>query len=194
MAKKSSIDLGLTDGEKKILISIAMETIQAKLNHDPLPHHDYDNKIFSEKRGAFVTLHIEGKLRGCIGYIIGVEPLLDTIQKMAISSAFNDPRFPALRQDEFEHLNVEISVLSPLEIVNDIDKIQVGRDGLIIKKGFRQGLLLPQVPEEQDWDKTTFLQHTCLKAGLPPDAWKKKGTTIKKFSAQIFDADVRGNL
>ena len=191
MTKKSSIDLGLTEKEKKILLHVAMETIQSELDNELSPEYYYDNEIFKSNRGAFVTLHIKGRLRGCIGYIIGVAPLLDTIQKMAIAAGFEDPRFPPLIKDEFEQLNIEISVLTPLEVVNNIDEIKVGRDGIIIKRGFRQGLLLPQVSEEQGWDKKTFLEHTCLKAGLPTNSWKMKDTVITKFSAQIFDANVR---
>ncbi len=192
MTKKSSIDLGVNEKEKKILLSVVKETILAKLENKPLPEYDFDNQIFKEKRGAFVTLHKKGQLRGCIGYIVGYEPLLDTVQKMAIAAAFQDPRFPPLQGNEFDDLNIEISVLTPPVTVNSISEIKVGRDGLIVKKGFQQGLLLPQVAEEQEWDKKTFLQHTCLKAGLPPNSWEKKDTEIKKFSAQIFAVDVIG--
>ena len=155
-----------------------------------LPKYNFEDRIFQERRGAFVTLHKHGQLRGCIGYIVGIAPLLDTIQRMAIASAFEDPRFPSLEKEEFKYLNIEISVLTPLKKVRDISEIKIGRDGLLIRKGFYQGLLLPQVAEEEGWDVETFLKHTCLKAGLYPDVWKEEGTTIEKFSAQIFSQDV----
>ncbi len=190
MTRKSSIDLGLDDRQQQILLAVVKESIQLKLSGKKLPKYNFEDRIFQEKRGAFVTLHKHGQLRGCIGYIVGIAPLLDTIQRMAIASAFEDPRFPQLEKEEFKYLNIEISVLTPLKKVRDISEIEIGRDGLLIKKGFYQGLLLPQVAEEEGWDVETFLKHTCLKAGLYPDAWKERDTIIEKFSAQIFAKDI----
>jgi len=190
MTRKSSIDLGLNDRQQQILLAVVKESIQSKLSEEELPKYNFEDGIFQEKRGAFVTLHKHGQLRGCIGYIVGIAPLLETIQRMAIASAFEDPRFPPLEKEEFKYLNIEISVLTPLKKVEDISEIKIGRDGLLIRKGFYQGLLLPQVAEEEGWDVETFLKHTCLKASLYPDAWKEKGTTIEKFSAQIFAKDI----
>lgn len=190
MIRKSSIDLGLNDRQQQILLAVVKETVYAKLSGKKLPKYNFEDRIFQEKRGAFVTLHKHGQLRGCIGYIVGIAPLLETIQRMAIASAFEDPRFPPLEKEEFKYLNIEISVLTPLKKVKDISEIKIGRDGLLIKKGFYQGLLLPQVAEEEGWDVETFLKHTCLKAGLYPDAWREKSTTIEKFSAQIFAKDM----
>ncbi|RKX68285.1 AMMECR1 domain-containing protein [candidate division TA06 bacterium] len=190
MTRKSSIDLGLDDRQQQILLAVVKETVYAKLSGKKLPKYNFEDRIFQERRGAFVTLHKHGQLRGCIGYIVGIAPLLDTIQRMAIASAFEDPRFSSLEKEEFKYLNIEISVLTPLKKVKDISEIKIGRDGLLIRKGFYQGLLLPQVAEEEGWDVETFLKHTCLKAGLYPDVWKEEGTTIEKFSAQIFSQDV----
>jgi AmmeMemoRadiSam system protein A len=190
MKRKSSIDLGLNDKQQQILLAVVKESIQLKLSGRKLPKYNFEDEIFWERRGAFVTLHKHGQLRGCIGYIVEIAPLLETIQRMAIASAFEDPRFPPLEKEEFKYLNIEISVLTPLKKVKDISEIEIGRDGLLIKKGFYQGLLLPQVAEEEGWDVETFLKHTCLKAGLYPDAWREKGTTIEKFSAQIFAKDI----
>lgn len=190
MTRKSSIDLGLNERQQQILLAVVKEAIQSKLSGKKLPKYDFEDEIFHAKRGAFVTLHKNSQLRGCIGYIVGVAPLIETIQRMAIASAFEDPRFPSLEKEEFKYLNIEISVLTPLKKVKDISEIKIGRDGLLIKKGFYQGLLLPQVAEEEGWDVETFLKHTCLKAGLYPDAWKEKDASIEKFSAQIFAQNI----
>lgn len=174
--------------EQKIkLLKLARKTIADSLNRSfDMNEQDFSEVIFGEKCGAFVTLHIKGNLRGCIGYIEGVKNIPETVKDMALSSAFRDPRFMPLSKDEYNNIDIEISVLSPIEKVNDISEIVVGRDGLIITKGYNRGLLLPQVPVEQGWDRDTFLTHTCYKAGLPGDSWKKGGVLIEKFSAQVF--------
>jgi len=190
MERESSVNLGLDKNQQQFLLAVAKEAIYAKLLGNSLPKYNLNDTPLNEKRGAFVTLHKQGRLRGCIGYIVGIAPLIETVQRMAIAAAFEDPRFPPVQLEEFEHLNIEISVLTPLKRVKDIKEIKIGRDGLLIRKGFYQGLLLPQVAEEEGWDVETFLQHTCLKAGLSPDSWKEADTVIERFSAQIFDADV----
>jgi AmmeMemoRadiSam system protein A len=176
----------LNKEQQKRLLKLARNTIAESLG---FPHHetlDFGDEIFKVKCGAFVTLHIRGNLRGCIGYIQGVKCIPDTVIEMTKASAFKDPRFASLRKEEFDLIDIEISVLSPIEPVNSISEIQVGRDGLIISRGFNSGLLLPQVAIEQGWDRDTFLEHTCYKAGLPGNAWQVKGTKIEKFSAQVF--------
>ncbi|HOP28341.1 MAG TPA: AmmeMemoRadiSam system protein A [Spirochaetota bacterium] len=173
--------------QKKTLLRLARKTIADRLNAECENNNfDFSDAVYNEKCGAFVTLHIKGNLRGCIGYIEGVKPVPDTIREMALSSAFRDPRFSPLTAAEFKSIDIEISILSPIVKVENIDDIVVGRDGLIISKGFNRGLLLPQVPVEQKWDRDTFLTHTCFKAGLPGDTWKKPGVEIEKFSAQVF--------
>ena len=178
----------LNTSQQDALLALARTTIAESLK---IPggnerNLDLSDDIYKNKCGAFVTLHIRGRLRGCIGYIQGVKPIPETIIDMARASAFKDPRFPPLRAEEYEAIDIEISVLSPIEPVTDVKEIVVGRDGLIISRGFNSGLLLPQVPTEQGWDLETFLQQTCYKAGLPPAAWREKGTKIEKFSAQVF--------
>lgn len=174
------------DQQKKLLI-LARKTIADKLGIKPdLDMPVFDDEIFREKCGAFVTLHKTGNLRGCIGYIEGIKSIPETVKDMALASAFSDPRFPSLSPGEFKKIDIEISVLSPIEKVSDINDIVVGRDGLIVSRGFNRGLLLPQVPVEYGWDRDTFLSHTCYKAGLPADSWKKTDTQIEKFSAQVF--------
>jgi len=169
------------------LLKLARKTIADKLciaENIDLPSFDED--IFKEKCGAFVTIHIKGDLRGCIGYIEGIKTIPETVKDMAMASAFSDPRFSSLTKEEYKKIDIEISILSPIEKVNDVSEIVVGRDGVIITRGYNRGLLLPQVPVEQGWDKNTFLTHTCFKAGLPADSWKKPDVLIEKFSAQVF--------
>jgi AmmeMemoRadiSam system protein A len=129
---------------------------------------------------------MSGSLRGCIGYIKGVKPMKETIEEMAISAAFRDPRFMSLTKDDYEEIDIEISILTPIVILKNIEDVKVGRDGLIITRGFQSGLLLPQVPVEQGWDRDTFIEHTCYKAGLPATAWNDPETKIETFSAQVF--------
>lgn len=172
------------------LLRLARSVIEARLNKRPLPvpdmEREFNEEVFREHCGAFVTLHTRGKLRGCIGYIQGVKNIPDTVIDMAQSSAFRDPRFPPLSPGEYELIDLEISVLSPIEAVRNISEIQIGRDGLIISRGMNTGLLLPQVATEYGWDLETFLEHTCYKAGLAGNAWRDKATKIEKFSAQVF--------
>jgi AmmeMemoRadiSam system protein A len=143
-------------------------------------------KDLSLDRGAFVTLTIQGQLRGCIGYTSPVQSLCTTVRDVAFQAALHDPRFPAVSENELSKLNYEISVLSPLRRVVDINNIEIGKHGLLIKKGRNEGLLLPQVASDYNWDRLTFLQQTCHKAGLPTEAWKDKDTDIFYFSALVF--------
>jgi len=169
------------------LLNLARKTIADKLGVETdIKLSSFNENIFNEKCGSFVTLHTHGDLRGCIGYIEGIKNIPETVKEMAVSSAFRDPRFLPLSREEYKDIDIEISILSPIEEVHDIKDIVVGRDGIIITKGGYRGLLLPQVAVEQGWDRDTFLTHTCYKAGLPGDSWKKKDVIIEKFSAQVF--------
>ena len=180
----------LTVDQQVKLLRLARRTIEEFLSKGTLPvpdmHGEFGDPVFQERCGAFVTLHIQKRLRGCIGYIRGVKNIPETVIDMARSAAFRDPRFPPLSRKEYESIDIEISVLSPIEEARDISEIVVGRDGLIISDGFNQGLLLPQVATEYGWDRETFLQETCYKAGLPPDAWMDQTTEIYIFSADYF--------
>jgi AmmeMemoRadiSam system protein A len=160
--------------------------IENKVKGKPVPEFKIDSPILKENRGAFVTLQKKGQLRGCIGYIEGHGPLHNTIKEMAEAAAFRDPRFSPVKEKELPELDIEISVLTPLQRVKDVNEIQVGTHGIYIKKGWYSGLLLPQVATEYGWDRQTFLEHTCQKAGLPSAAWKEKDTEIYIFSADIF--------
>jgi len=176
----------LTESDKKALLEIAKKAIAAKAGSREMPKPATDLPVLKEKRGAFVTLKKRGHLRGCIGYIKAVKPLGETVQEMAVAAAFHDPRFPSLKSEEIKDLSFEISVLSPLSRISDIGEIEVGRHGLYIVRGHNSGLLLPQVALEYGWDRDTFLQETCRKAGLPSGSWKDRGTEIYVFSADYF--------
>ncbi len=183
---RTGVDLGLTDQEKTTLLQLARTTLEARAADSPLPGCEALTKTLQEKRGAFVTLHRHGQLRGCIGYISAVKPLHQTIQEMAVAAGFQDPRFPPLSRQELTDLDLEISVLTPLREITDIAEIQIGTHGLMIVQGGHSGLLLPQVAAEQGWNREEFLDHTCMKAGLQPAAWHDENTKILIFSADIF--------
>lgn len=178
---------GLTEEEKQRLLRLARTTLEQKLLGKTAPAPGTpESPILKEKRGAFVSLHRRGMLRGCIGCIEGRKPLLDTIEEMARAAAFNDPRFPPLSAEELKDLDIEISVLTPLKEVRDINEIDIGVHGLFIERQHCCGLLLPQVATEWGWDRIKFLEETCRKAGLPSSSWKEKGTKIYSFSADVF--------
>ncbi len=184
--RKVGVDLGLTEEEKKTLHHIARTVIENKARGKAVPEFRVDSPVLKENRGAFVTINKRGQLRGCIGYIEGRGPLHKTVQEMAEAAAFRDPRFSPVKEGELLELDIEISVLTPLKRITDINEIEVGKHGIYIKKGRFSGLLLPQVATEYGWDRKTFLEHTCQKAGLPTSAWKDKDTEISIFSADIF--------
>jgi len=140
----------------------------------------------NEKWGAFVSIYKQGMLRGCIGTMESPNPLCSTIEDMAQAAAFRDPRFRPIGPEELPYLELEISVLTPLREVKDSSEIQVGRDGILIRQGSCSGVLLPQVASERNWDRITFLEETCRKAGLPKNAWKEPNTKIYIFSADVF--------
>jgi len=169
--------------ERVTLLQLAHEAIAAHLDGrelditPPTPH-------LAAQRGAFTTLHLEGQLRGCVGYVFPAYSLYRTVAETAVAAAFQDTRFYPVTRPEAQLLKVEISVLSPLQKIGAED-VEVGRHGLVITFGMRRGLLLPQVPVEHGWDRETFLQQTCVKAGISPDAWQR-GALIEAFTAEVF--------
>jgi MEMO1 family protein len=178
----------LSRAQKDQLIALARTSVEkavreGKLYQPPTP----TDPMFERESGAFVTLTEAGALRGCIGYTSATKSLYKTINETATLAAFRDPRFRPVTPDELAKLKYEISVLSPLRHVQDARKIQVGRDGVLIKNGDREGLLLPQVPGEEHWDRIKFLEQTCVKAGLPEQCWKDEGTDVFSFTAEVFD-------
>jgi AmmeMemoRadiSam system protein A len=181
---EKSMDLSAAD--QALLFQVARESIQARLKGGKAVLPQVISPVLSQPSGVFVTLHRQGCLRGCIGYLEAMKPLLAAVQEMAVAAAFSDPRFPPLREDELADLDVEISVLSPMRQIKNIEEIQVGRDGLYLERGSCRGLLLPQVATEYGWDRLTFLKQTCSKACLPQDAWEDPATRIFVFSANIL--------
>lgn len=174
----------LNDDSRRRLLAVARQAVLALLEGKDLDVTDPPEPL-REERGAFVTIHKGGELRGCIGLFESNRPLYETVAAMACSAAFRDPRFAPLRADEVEEIDFEISVLSPLQEISDISEICIGRHGLYITRGAQRGVLLPQVATEQGWDVETFLAQTCLKAGLPGDAWRR-GAKIECFTAEVF--------
>ncbi|MDD5533467.1 MAG: AmmeMemoRadiSam system protein A [Syntrophales bacterium] len=175
----------LTDTEKEELLEIAKQSIESRLTGKKGSGAEPAGPEL--KRGAFVSLHRRGRLRGCIGCIEArSEKLGRTVREMASAAAFNDPRFPPLKKEELQDLDIEISVLTPLRKITDINEIKIGMHGLYVVNGFCSGLLLPQVATEYGWEPITFLEETCRKAGLPPGSWKNPETQIYVFSADIF--------
>lgn len=184
--KKVGVDLGLSEEEKQELLRLARSVVENKARGEARPEWSPSTEKLKETRGAFVTIHKLGMLRGCIGYLEGTQPLYRTIAEMAEAAAFKDPRFVPISAEELPHLDFEISVLTPLEEVKDPEEIEVGRHGILIRKGGKSGLLLPQVATERNWDRSTFLRETCRKAGLPREAWQDKDTKLYVFSADVF--------
>ncbi len=191
--------LSLNDGKKSV--NYARNVIEEYVKNKKIPVCNLST-IFKDKQGAFVTIHTypDYDLRGCIGIPLPVMSLCDAIAEGA-ASATRDPRFPPLAVKELDNVVVEVTVLSPPELIkikkpeDYLKNIVVGRDGLIVEQGFYKGLLLPQVPVEQGWDKEEFLSHTCIKAGLMPDAWFDKQTKVYRFSGQVFtEVKPRGDV
>jgi uncharacterized protein len=174
--------------ERKLLLRLAHDAIVTSLEHrelslSPVPPH------LNESRGAFTTLYFRGELRGCVGHVYPIDSLYRTVAETARAAAFEDTRFSPITRDEAAGLEISLSVLSPLRTVEP-QQVEVGRHGLLVSLHQHRGLLLPQVPIEHGWDRITFLEQTCRKAGLPPDAWQTDAR-IEVFTAEVFgDRDV----
>jgi AmmeMemoRadiSam system protein A len=172
-----------TSEERSILLKLAHQSILSKFDRrdisldPPSPH-------LAEPRGVFTTIYLRGALHGCVGFVQPTSALYRNVAETARSAAFEDTRFTAITRDEATDLKVSLSVLSPLTPIAE-ENIEIGRHGLLITKAGQRGLLLPQVPIEHGWDRITFLEQTCRKAGLPSDAWKN-GASIEAFTAEIF--------
>lgn len=177
----------LNKDERDFLLDVARRAIIEHAQGDKTPNFASENPRLNRKCGAFVTLNEKnGGLRGCIGYVEPIKPLLQTIVDMAVACSSRDPRFRPVTPDEFPNLDLEISVLTPLEEIHQAKKVRVGEHGLMIKKGSASGLLLPQVASEYGWDRYRFLEETCRKAGLRADAWKQPDSRLFIFAAQVF--------
>ena len=177
-----------TDAQQRALVEIARAAVVdaiAGTRPDAAPAGDPGP--FPEASGAFVTLKRDGQLRGCIGTLECRRPLAEEVARVAVSAAREDPRFDPVRPAELDDLDVEVSVLGPLEEIDPRDPgaIEIGRHGLVVEQGRRRGLLLPQVATEWGWDREAFLAHTCAKAGLPADCWQH-GAKVYRFAADVF--------
>jgi uncharacterized protein (TIGR00296 family) len=184
----------LNKSEGDFLLKLARTAIETYiLKGQVLNAPEPPSADLKENMGVFVTLHENGELRGCIGYPEPVKPLLNALIEVAIGAATGDPRFAPLNSHELERIQVEVSVLTPPELIivdkpsEYLEKINIGLDGLIIERGIFRGLLLPQVPVEWGWDKEEFLANTCMKAGMSPDCWLQEGVKIWSFQSQIFN-------
>ena len=178
-------DSPLSEQEKVTLLSVARQSIKTYLEKNKPDDFEINLPYLLEKRGAFVTLKRDHELRGCIGTFTTEKSLYETVVDIAIGAATKDPRFQPLDLDELDNVSIDISVLSELNLIDDVSEIEIGKHGIFIMKGPYKGVLLPQVATENMWDRNTFLEHTCVKAGLQPDAWKE-GCEIYIFSAEIF--------
>ncbi len=180
------MDKELNAQEKQSLLKIARQAVI----HGVLTGKEYieprEEKSLNQRNGCFVTIKQNGKLRGCIGNFQSELPLFREVAHMALASATRDPRFYPMKEADLENFSIEISVLSPLHKVESTEEIEVGKHGIYIEKGFYRGVLLPQVAIEHCWDRQTFLRQTCLKAGLPTNAWEAEDAEIYLFSAQVF--------
>ncbi|MBU3911455.1 MAG: AmmeMemoRadiSam system protein B [Candidatus Omnitrophica bacterium] len=176
----------LSKEEKQKLLQIAKASVVEAVTGKKQAKIEVTEKRLKENCGAFVTLKKQGQLRGCIGYIIAVKPLYETVKDVAMSAAINDHRFSPVTEKELDSIDIEISALTPLKRISDINEIEVGKHGLYMKQGFSSGLLLPQVAAEYSWDRKTFLDQTCRKAGLSANAWQDPATEIYTFSAEVF--------
>jgi uncharacterized protein (TIGR00296 family) len=183
----------ISDEDGEFLVKLARNAIETYIISKKLINVPDDlNPILKEDMGAFVTLTHNGNLRGCIGYPEPVKPLAQAVVEVAVSAATGDPRFPPVTASELDEIQVEVSVLTKPELIEVqkpaqyLEKVEVGRDGLIVEMGMYRGLLLPQVPVEWNWDIEDFLANTCMKAGLPSDCWLQEGVRIYSFQSQIF--------
>lgn len=173
----------LSPEERQILLRLAHDSINSTLQHEEIPLHPPTSHL-AEPRGVFTSLYLNGELRGCVGYVAATNSVYRAVAETARAAAFNDNRFLPVSKEEAPSLRIELSILSQPRPI-DPEAIEIGRHGLLITHHGRRGLLLPQVAAERQWNATTFLEQTCRKAGLPPDAWRR-GATIMTFTAEIF--------
>jgi AmmeMemoRadiSam system protein A len=173
----------LSEEQRVELLGIARVAIANRADHGAVAFESTPTTW--PNAGAFVTLRKQGELRGCIGHVEPDRPLDLTVARVALAAAQTDPRFPPVSLDELDEISIEISVLGPLERIAGLNEIAVGRHGLVVERTFHRGLLLPQVAVEQGWSAEVFASQTCVKAGLPPDAWKQ-GAALWRFDAEVF--------
>jgi AmmeMemoRadiSam system protein A len=178
--------LPLSPAQRDMLLRAARAAVIARVSGAAPPDPSDSDALIDRGGGTFVTIRIDGELRGCIGQIAAAGPLLATVMQCAVSSATDDPRFPPMRPEEIAAARFEISILSDPELLREPEHLRVGAHGLLVTRGRSRGLLLPQVAIEQGWNATQLLEGACLKAGLRPDAWRESGTRVEVFTAEVF--------
>jgi len=192
MAESSVIDVAEAEG--RTLVATAREAIASRLE-ERAPRWPAAGPSLSAPSGAFVTLRTKDKsgssLRGCIGRMSSTESLLRTVRDMAVSAAFEDPRFPPLERNELHSVSVEVTVLSPMRLIRSIDEIEVGRHGVLMTKGGHSAVFLPQVATEQGWNRDELLDNLCYKAGLSPAAWHSSDAKFQVFEGRVFEEGER---
>jgi AmmeMemoRadiSam system protein A len=172
-----------TPEERAVLLKLAHESILSALERREISLTPPSSHL-EEPRGAFTTIYFHGDLRGCVGYVFPVASLYRTVAETARAAAFEDRRFSPVSPQEAPELDVSLSILSALRVITP-EEVEIGRHGLVVSHGGRRGLLLPQVPVEHQWDRATFMEQTCRKAGLPLDAWRQDAT-LEAFTAEVF--------
>jgi AmmeMemoRadiSam system protein A len=177
--------LSLSEADRQAVLGLARRAVLEVILRGSLPEKIPVEGVFAERRGVFVTLHVRGRLRGCIGLTSSDQPLGDSVVRCAVSAALQDPRFPPVRADDIAHLQIEISLLSPAAPIRP-DQIEIGRHGLMISRGPQRGLLLPQVAIEHGLSVEQFLRETCRKALLPLDAWRDGDVELQGFTCEVF--------
>jgi AmmeMemoRadiSam system protein A len=191
---KSAPPFQLTPEQQQLLLHIARDAMTQWVEHGRIPHYQHDDPALAQAAGIFVTLRRredgELALRGCIGRVEAPESLLELVPEMAVKAATNDPRFPPVMVSELPQLQIEISVLSPLQRLEDVNEIVVGVHGLLIEGHGRRGLLLPEVPLHHHWNRADFLEGICLKAGLPPHAWQEPDIQLYTFTTFSFEEEI----
>lgn len=170
--------------DRQLLLQLARGAIEACVKAQTMPAPGTAD-VFAQVAGAFVSLHKRGQLRGCIGHVEADESLGRIITRCAVAAASSDPRFTPVAPDELPHIQIELSILGPLEPTERLEEVEIGRHGLVVEQGWSRGLLLPQVAVEWKWDRERFAAETCRKAGLPPHAWKT-GVKMWRFEAEVF--------
>ncbi|HTY62455.1 MAG TPA: AmmeMemoRadiSam system protein A [Acidobacteriota bacterium] len=176
----------MRDTDRAELLKLARTTLEIYLKNGKIPAYQTSSEELLEQKGAFVSLHHRGELRGCIGQLIADRELYKIVQHCVLSAALEDTRFISVTPDEVNGLSIEISVLTPFRRIQDANEIEVGRHGLYMVRGGYRGLLLPQVATQYHWDRIQFLEHTCIKSGLPENSWRDPQTVIYTFEAEVF--------
>jgi len=183
----------LSATERAALLGVARAALRHHLGLGRAPELP-ERGALAEARGAFVTLRVGGQLSGCVGTFTPDGPLVRTVARMAVAAATQDPRFEPLRAEELDEASLHVSALGPTRPMRHPSEIAVGRDGILVKRGWHRGTLLPVVASENGWDAATFLRRTCLKAGLPPDAWAAPDAAVELFAAEEFGEEPGGDL